>query len=106
MGSQEESAMTSTQKHAWFNLAVITLCLLTVFTLVPVLGSVRAQGGFGLLGLLGFGYLFYRKKPGAVVIDERDALIRRRSWALASALFWVAFVLACVLSPVYYGSRG
>jgi hypothetical protein len=50
-------AMTAAQKHAWFNLVVVALSVVTVLILVPVLGP-GAQGGFGLLGLLGFGSLF------------------------------------------------
>jgi len=99
--------MTATQKHAWFNLAVIALTLLTVMTLVPILGVRRAMGGFGLLGLLGFGFLVYRRRPGQVVVDERDAEIQRRSLMISAAVFWVIFVEACVFLPwFYYGERG
>src|SRR5436309_11716991 len=99
-------AVSATQKFAWFNLAVIVLTLGVVLALLPFLGK-GALGGFGFLGLIGFGPLFFRKKPGQVVIDERDQLIQRRSWVLAYSLFWVAFVLAAVLlSPLVYGQEG
>jgi hypothetical protein len=98
--------MTAVQKFAWFNLAVITLSIVAVLILLPFLGR-GAIGGFGLLGLIGFGPLFFRKKPGQVVTDERDQVIQRRSWVLAYSLFWVVFVLtAVVLSPVVYGQDG
>jgi hypothetical protein len=98
--------MSATQKFAWFNLAVIALTLAAVISLFPFLGN-RAAGGLGLLGLLGFGPFFFRKKPGQVVTDERDQLIQGRSWVLAYALFWVVFVLAAVvLSAVVYGEDG
>jgi hypothetical protein len=95
------------QKFAWFNLAVIALTLLVVFSLLPLLGY-RAMGGLGCLGLLGFGPLFFfRKKPGQMVADERDHLIQWRAWIFAYALFWVVFVLvASVLSAVVYGEDG
>jgi hypothetical protein len=98
--------MSATQKFAWFNLAVIALTLVAVLSLLPFLGR-GALGGCGILGLLGLGPLFFRKKSGQVLIDERDQLIQGRSWFLAYALFWVAFVLAAVfLSAVVYGQEG
>jgi hypothetical protein len=98
--------MSAMQKFAWFNLAVIALTLGAVLSLLPFLGK-GALGGFGFLGLIGFGPLFFRKKPGQVLTDERDTLIQRRSWVLAYALFWVVFVLAAaLLSPLVYGQEG
>ncbi len=98
--------MSAMQKFAWFNLAVIALSLVAVFSLLPFLGR-GALGGTGFLGLLGFGGLFFRKKPGQVLTDERDRLIWVRAWVLAYALFWVVFVLAAaLLSPLVYGQDG
>ena len=98
--------MSATQKFAWFNLAVIAWTLGAVLSLLPLLEK-GALGGFGFLGLLGFGPFFFRKKPGQVLLDERDTLIQRRSWVLAYSLYWVAFVLAAtVLSAVVYGQEG
>jgi hypothetical protein len=98
--------MSAMQKFAWFNLAVIALTLGTVLLLLPFLGK-GALGGSGFIGFLGFGPLFFRKKPGQVLIDERDVLIQQRSWVLAYSFFWVVFVLAAVvLSAVVYGQEG
>ena len=98
--------MSRMQKFAWFNLAVIALTLVFVCSLLPFLGY-RAMGGLGCLGLIGFGPLFLRKKPGQVVTDERDHLIQWRSWIFAYAVFWVVLVLvAVVLSAVVYGEDG
>jgi len=98
--------MSAMQKFAWFNLAVIALTLVTVLSLLPFLGK-AALGGSGFLGLIGLGPLFFRKKPGKVLTDERDQLINLRSWILAYALFWVVFVLAAaLLSPLVYGQDG
>src|SRR5262245_48106523 len=97
--------MSAVQKFAWFNLAVIVLTSVVVLSLAP--WGKGALGGFGLLGLMGFGPLFFRSKPGQVLIDERDQLIQRRSWIVAYSLFWVVFVLAAaVLSVVVYGQDG
>src|SRR5438876_10994069 len=98
--------MSALQKFAWFNLAVIALTLLVVLSLLPFLGY-RAMGGLGCLGLIGFGPLFFRKKPGQVITDERDHLIQWRAWIFAYAVFWVVFVLvAVVLSALVYGEDG
>jgi hypothetical protein len=98
--------MSALQRFAWFNLAVIALTLVAGLSLVPFLGK-GALGCFGFLGLIGLGPLFFRKKPGQVLIDERDQLIQRRSWVLAYSLFWVVFVLAAaLLSPLVYGQEG
>jgi hypothetical protein len=98
--------MSVTQKFAWFNLAVIALTFVAVLSLLPFLGK-GALGGTGFLGLLGFGALFFRRKPGQVLLDERDQLIWVRAWVLAYALFWVVFCLAAsLLSAVVYGEEG
>jgi hypothetical protein len=94
--------MSAAQKWAWFNLAVIALSLLVVFAIVPFKPA-AALGGFGFLGLLGFGPLFFRKKPGHVVGDERDQLIWQRSVIIGYAVFWVAFCSAGTLAPLVYG---
>ncbi len=97
--------MCQPQKHACYNLAVVGLTLVAVLALYPVLGP-RAFGGFGFLGLLGFGPLFYRKKAGQVILDERDELIRHRSLIAAFTVFWLAFVAAGTLAPLWYGAAG
>src|SRR4051794_4342372 len=100
------NAVSALQKFAWFNLAVIALTVGTVAALFPLLGS-RALGGTGFLGLLGLGVLFFRRRPGQVLLDERDHLIQQRSWVLAHATFWVVYVLAAaLLAPAVYGSDG
>ena len=85
--------MTAAQKLACFNLSVVVLTVVTVLILIPVLGP-GAQGGFGFLGLLGFGPLFFRRRRNEVVEDERDRAIQRRSVLIAYTVFWLAFVAA------------
>lgn len=97
--------MCPPQKHACFNLIIVVLTLLAVMLLYPFLGQ-GALGGFGILGFLGLGPFFFRKKPGQVVMDERDQLIQQRSLVLAYTVFWLAFIAAGVLAPLYYGAAG
>ncbi|MDB5386524.1 MAG: hypothetical protein JWM11_2170 [Planctomycetaceae bacterium] len=98
--------MSPMQKFAWFNLAVISLTLVLLISLFPFFGY-RAMGSMGCLGLTGLSPLFFRKRAGQVLTDERDLLIQQRSWILAYAMFWLVFVLAAVvLSAVVYGPDG
>jgi len=98
--------MPALQKFAWFNLAVIAWTVVAILLLLPFLGK-GALGGFGFIGLLGLGPLFFRRRPGQVLADERDALIGTRSLIAAYSVFWVVFVLAAVfLTAVVYGEDG
>lgn len=97
--------MTAVQKQAWFNLAVVAVTMIAFLCLLPVLGM-KAQGAFGLLGLLAAGVLFFRKRGGQVVTDERDQWIVRRSAIVAYSILWIVFVLACVVVPFFYGYDG
>ncbi len=98
--------MSAMQKTAWFNLAVIGLTFVVIVALLPILGM-KAMGGLGFLGLIGLQPLLFRKRPGQVLADERDQLIQSRSWIVAYALFWVAFVIAAVVvSSMVYGENG
>jgi lysylphosphatidylglycerol synthetase-like protein (DUF2156 family) len=97
--------MCRSQKEAMFNLVVVALALAVVLTLYPFLGQ-RAAAGFAVLAFLAFGPLFYRRRRGQVVADERDELIRRRSTIAAYSIFWVAWVAAAMLALAVYGSEG
>jgi hypothetical protein len=98
--------MTATQRFAWFNLAVIGLTLAVVLLLLAFIGK-GALGGFGILGLIGFGPVFFRRRQGQIVADERDQQIQRRAWIIGYAVFWVLFVLTAVLvAPLVYGQEG
>jgi hypothetical protein len=93
--------MLPAQKQAWFILAVLALTTVVVVGLTPLMGY-GAMGGFGILGLTGLAPLFYRRKAGGVVIDERDVQIQRRAVVTAYTVFWLVFVAAGVLVPFVY----
>lgn len=97
--------MCQTQREALFNLVVVVLALATVLVLYPFLGR-GAAGGFGMLGLLGLGPLFFWRRRGQVLADERDQLIRRRATILAYTIFWLAFVASAMLTLAWYGGDG
>jgi hypothetical protein len=98
--------MSIAQKQAAFNLATILLSLITVLALTPILGFHAAQGGFGVLGLIGLSPFLFRKRAGQVFMDERDVQIQLRSSAVAYFVFWMVFVAICVSAPFTYGSSG
>ena len=98
--------MSATLKQAWYNLLIISICLITVVSLYPTLGW-KANGALGFCGLLGLSPFFFRRRKGEIAMDERDALIQRRSMLLGLKVFWVAFVLTTALvSPWRYGQDG
>ena len=97
--------MCQTQKAALFNLVIVALTLATVLALYPSFGR-GAAGGFGLSGFLGFSPLFFRRRRGQVLADERDQLIQRRSTIIAYTVFWLAFVASAMLALVSYGFDG
>ena len=73
--------MSPEQKSSIFALAVCLITAAIYVVLLPFFGLVASTGAFGLLGLLGFQRLFYRKRRGSaeVLLDERDVGIARRS---------------------------
>jgi hypothetical protein len=66
-------------------------------------GPVAACGAFGFLGLGGFLPLVYRKRPGVVVLDERDRQIAYDALIAGYSIFWLAFTLGVMgLWAVFY----
>ena len=87
------------QKLAWFNLAVAGIALAVVAATYPFMHE-KAIHGFGFLGLLALGVLFFIPRRKEVVSDERDRLIQMRASHFAFALTWVAqFVFYAGLYP-------
>jgi hypothetical protein len=101
----EERKMSATQKFAWYTLGVILVTAVTVTLLFPFLGR-GAWGGLGFMGLLGLTPLFFLRRDGAVLQDERDVLIWQRSLVVAYSFFWLVFVIACMTAPAVYGWNG
>ena len=98
--------MHQQQKHARFSLMVISvavgLAVLAYAVGYLTVGPEKARAAFGflgILGLLGLGPYFYRKRKGSqgVIMDERDTDIARRSLILAWAIEWLCWGLACMV---------
>ena len=90
--------MTRYEKHAWFNLIVLAVTLVAFFCLGGASGMRSASAAFGLLGLWGFGPLFFliKRRPSEVITDERDEIIKKTASQQAFGVFWLFFVGACM----------
>ena len=90
--------LTVQQKVAWYNLAVFGVTVAAYGALVPVLGAIAALGAVGICGLWGLTPLFYRRRKGEVVMDERDQLVNLRAQIAGLWIFWECFVAACMIT--------
>lgn len=101
--------MSSVQeRQAWFTLGVFGFTLAVYTTLVAVLGfHWGATGAFGFLALAGLTPFVGMKerKQHKVVVDERDMAFQRAASLIAYAVFWVAFVVVCMLPIALKGPR-
>jgi peptidoglycan/LPS O-acetylase OafA/YrhL len=95
--------MVAQQRHALFNLSVALAALIFFVALIPLLGVLRAQGGFCLLGISALAPLFWRSRKGKTSFDERDRLIFLRATQIAFAIFWLLFVGGVLAA--YYSFR-
>jgi len=96
--------MHAQQRHARFNLIVISIalglsavaCLILIY-----LGASRPVAGFGFLGVagvLGLGGRFYGERHrGSVVMDERDVEINRKALVTCWGIEWLYWGLCCMV---------
>jgi hypothetical protein len=98
-------AMHPQQKHARFNLIVISCALLPTLILYAFLlarygpkVAMAAFGCMGICGLMGFGGSYYSKRNDspAVLMDERDQDIKRRAMLAAWGVTWLAWGVLCM----------
>ena len=94
------------QKHARFNLIVISAALVPAVLgytfLITRFGPKIAMAAFGFLGvcgLMGFGGLYYRKSQDGptVTFDERDQDIKRRAMLIAWGVQWLVWGSLCMV---------
>jgi len=107
--------MNRSQRIAKFSFMVTLTALIFSLVAIGVLYFVvglpirRALGGFGFMGIIGFSALaplFYKKEGEKVSIDERDLLIQKKASLQAYTIFWVLFVLACMVPILVLGHDG
>jgi uncharacterized membrane protein len=97
--------MTATQRHHRFNLVVIVIALALYLPAAAKFGFVNGTCFLSMLGLLGFGYFFYRRRGDEVVADERDRAIQQRAGLIAFGALWVLIVFGCVVASFLPGDR-
>jgi heme O synthase-like polyprenyltransferase len=93
--------MSKLQKAAWFNLGVVTVCMIIAMPCFFFLTSRNAKGvGYLLICFIvacittPLFYTFYRKKSYEADFDEREKMINRRAFSF-SAMGLIIF-LACI----------
>jgi hypothetical protein len=104
------------QKAAWFNLIVcgavavsypIVVSLMAWFSDMPLLKLMTGPAAsiFGFVGLCGLTGLFFKKRDGTAVLDERDHMIAAKAWQVGMGAVWGKFVLVSVVAWIvmYYG---
>jgi hypothetical protein len=104
--------MNRIQKIAWYQLVVIIAGLVITGAAVAVV--VHTKGGeyvhFGLIPLLllafvHFDRVFFPLKAGQIAFDERDDMIRKKAVRVAYTVFWVAFILGCIVPYLILGPK-
>ena len=93
--------MSKLQKSAWFNLAMITICIMISISCLFFLARVNAKGIVYLLTFFVIAcittpvfYMLYRKKSYEAGFDEREKMIDRRAFSCAA--IGLTIFLACV----------
>ena len=79
-----------------------------LFLLLQIVASrPRACAAFALIGLCGLPHLFawLRRHDKEPICDERDRLIHSRASLIAYSVFWVVFVLSCMVPYVLHPSE-
>ena len=96
--------MNRLQKIAWYQLAVILIVLALTATVVGGIayrkGIENAHSGLVTLILLIFVHLdrmFFPVEAGKIIYDERDEMIKKKAVVTAYTVFWIAFILACII---------
>ncbi|HTU27043.1 MAG TPA: hypothetical protein VMF30_16670 [Pirellulales bacterium] len=87
--------MNANEKAAWTELIVSLAACGVALALAPFLGN-AATSGFALLGLLPLSWLFFRRRGGEVMTDERDDEIDRRAKYLSALAGWFTLLLAVI----------
>jgi uncharacterized membrane protein len=95
--------MTRFRRHAIVNLSISLAAAAAVVGVFLATGRVQpAMAGFAVLGLLGAGPLWARRRGTPIVQDEREAAIGRKAALLAYTIFWLAFVTWGVVVSLRY----
>ena len=105
--------MNRWQKIAIYNLIIIGTSLILCSTAVLILwlkvGTSRAFGGLGFLGicgLMGLSPILFRKKDKPVDFDERDRLIGIRAGWVGFGASYMFYLIVCMVTWGIVGING
>lgn len=97
--------MSALEKVAWWEVVVTLLSLAVVIALYPFMGH-GATGGFGLLGFLGAGMFFLRRRGDEVIVDERDRQIERDATFVGFGAAWLGLLFSLIAIAIWHGYHG
>jgi hypothetical protein len=83
-------------KSAWYSVVVIGLALIGCVATAVMMGIQSAFAPLGLLGLLGFTPLLFRKRKGVIDFDERDLAIAKSATVVGGVCSYLAVVLGAM----------
>lgn len=96
------------EKNAIFNLTNLVIAILLFFILLATIGFTRAQGAFGMIGLIGVGHLLFlrRRNPLEVIEDERDTAIKLKASGIGYSISLVFFIISSLAIFFTKGETG
>ena len=104
--------MSKLRKSAWINLIAVTICAIVSGAGFSLLSHLNAKGVdfifiFLIVGsLTGLGIcVFYRKKSPEAGFDERERMIHRRAFAMATCALTVFLACICIIPFFVLGGQ-
>jgi hypothetical protein len=85
--------MNNELKSAWFTLVVISVALLACLVVGIMFGLGPAFAPLGMLGLLGFTPLIFRRRKGELGCDERDIDVAKKATLVGTMISYLSIVL-------------
>ncbi len=98
--------MNRAQKIAWFDLKVVAISvpvslLMVIVSLLAGTLVVALIGGL-MLGIaaliMGLAPILFKKHPGRVNYDERDAIIEKQAHLVGYCTLWCIFIATCMIA--------
>ena len=104
--------MNKLQKSAWFNLGVVTVCMIIAAPCFIFLTAINAKGIDYILTFFVVTcittpvcYILYRKKGYEADFDEREKMINRRAFSFAAMGLTVFLACVCVIPFFVLGGQ-
>jgi len=89
--------MNTELKSAWYTVVVVVIALLGCLLMSAYTRTMAAFAPLGLLGLLGFTPILFRKQDGKIDLDERDLEVVQKASTVGGVCSYLAFVVGGML---------